>query len=60
MSAKVALTTTYGQGVAHGFETTLRLLLGETVDGTVGFLGPLTPECEAWAREALSRLENDS
>lgn len=60
MNAQEAIATTYGQGIAHGFETTLRLLLGETVDGTVGYLGPLTPECEAWARMALARLEEPS
>ncbi len=56
MNAQEALATTYGQGIADGFEIALRLLLGETTEGTVGFTGPLTPETEAWALLALKRL----
>jgi hypothetical protein len=47
----------YGDGVAHGFETVLRLLLGEPVDGAAPFAGPLTPEAERWARAALARID---
>jgi hypothetical protein len=53
---KRARLNDYGDGVAHGFETVLRLLLGEPVDGAAPYDGPLTPECEAWARDALARL----
>jgi hypothetical protein len=47
----------YGDGVAHGFETVLRLLLGESVDGAPAFAGPLTPETREWAETALARIE---
>lgn len=57
MTPKEALRYEYGQGVSHGFRTTLRLLLGEDCDGSPGFPGPLTPECEQWARDALARIE---
>lgn len=56
-AAKAALSTAYGQGVAHGFETTLRLLLGEPADGGVPYGGELPPDCVAWARSALRALD---
>lgn len=47
----------YGDGVAHGMETTLRLLLGEPADGGYPCPGPLTDETVAWAQRALHKLE---
>lgn len=60
MTAEQALLRhEYGQGVAHGMRTTLRLLLGRDTDGAPAFPGPLTPECERWALVALDRVEKD-
>lgn len=46
----------YAEGISDGIEMALRLLLGESTDGAAPFTGPMTPECESWARDALARL----
>lgn len=43
----------YAKGLAHGIETTLRLLLGQDVGATRGCPGPIPPNVETWARDAL-------
>lgn len=54
---QAALRREYSEGLAHGVRMTLTLLLGETCDGGQPYTGPLTPETERWARDALARVQ---
>lgn len=54
--AEAAKIRDFAEGVTHGFETALRLFLGEAADGGAPCPQPLPPEAERWARDALARL----
>ena len=55
---QAALIREYRRGLIDGYETTLRLLLGQPDSDGVPYTGPaLPPEAEAWARQALARIE---
>lgn len=54
--AQQALARQYGEGVLHGMQTTLTLLLGEPADGGVPYMGaPLPEDAIRWAEQALAK-----
>lgn len=55
--AQEALRRQYGQGIADGMEMTLRLSLGQEVEGGSPYAGPLPGEFVVWAEAALERVE---
>jgi hypothetical protein len=47
----------YRTGLANGMEIAVRLFLGETSNGGEPCPQPIPPEAEAWARDALARIQ---
>lgn len=55
-TAEESLKTLYSQGIKDGMEVVLSLLLGLEASGGVPFTGPLSPEVQNWAVNALGGL----
>lgn len=54
-----ALLRAYAEGMRDAYESVLKIILGQPVDGADPYTGPVPDELRAWATECLGRVQGD-